>query len=147
VRFLLRGALLLLQRPQQEDEVACSPHASGGDDEYSTDDYEEIHGAAAADDHDNAAGFNQTDPLSHSEEHGLSFGGVSYSTSSTEGGQPLYVSRKETRLSTPSMREWAETASELLRRHSPDLFESFAVLLESSVNTGEPSSKMCARRS
>jgi hypothetical protein len=54
-----------------------------GNDEFSTDDYE-IHGAA--DDHNNAAGFNQTDPLSYSEEYGLSFG-VSYSTS-TEDGQP-----------------------------------------------------------
>ncbi|GJN07969.1 hypothetical protein PR202_ga25850 [Eleusine coracana subsp. coracana] len=44
----------------------------GGDDEYSTDDYE-IH--RTADDH--KTGFDQGDPVSYSEEYGLSFG-VSY---------------------------------------------------------------------
>ncbi|KAK3147342.1 hypothetical protein QOZ80_3BG0281170 [Eleusine coracana subsp. coracana] len=98
----------------------------GGDDEYSTDDYE-IH--RTADDH--KTGFDQGDPVSYSEEYGLSFG-VSYSTS-TEDGQPLYVSRNSS-FNTIDERVAKDgklhrlmgysSASEMLR-HSPDLFESF----------------------
>lgn len=98
----------------------------GGDDEYSTDDYE-IRQAAC----DQNAGFGQADPVSYSEEYGLSFG-VSYSTS-TEDGQPLYVSRNSS-FNTVDERMTKDgklhrlmgysSASELLR-HSPDLFESF----------------------
>lgn len=101
----------------------------GGDGEYSTDDYEEIH--RAADDHNNTAGFGQADPVSYSEEYGLSFG-ISYSTS-TEDGQPLYVSRNSS-FNTIDGRMGKDgklhrlmgysSASELLR-HSPDLFQSF----------------------
>ncbi|WVZ56842.1 hypothetical protein U9M48_007315 [Paspalum notatum var. saurae] len=100
----------------------------GGDDEYSTDDYDyEIrrHHQAAA------GGFEQADPVSYSEEYGLSFG-VSQSTS-TEGGPPLYVSRNSS-FNTVDERTGRDgklhrllgysSASELLR-HSPDLFESF----------------------
>ncbi|KAL6649872.1 hypothetical protein ACP70R_014096 [Stipagrostis hirtigluma subsp. patula] len=100
-----------------------------GGDEYSTDDYE-IHPAA---DGEHKAGFHQAeaDPVSYSEEHGLSFG-VSYSTS-TEDGQPLYVSRnssfntsdeKMTRDGKLHRLMGYSSARELLR-HSPDLYESF----------------------
>lgn len=100
------------------------PQSPFGGDEYSTDDYEIRHGAAA--------GFiEQADPVSYSEEHGLSFG-VSHSTS-TEGGQPLYVSRNSS-FDTADERTGRDgklhrllgysSARELLR-HSPDLFESF----------------------
>ncbi|TVU47161.1 hypothetical protein EJB05_06749, partial [Eragrostis curvula] len=97
-----------------------------GGDEYSTDDYE-IQQAAD----DLKAGCNQADPVSYSEEYGLSFG-VSYSTS-TEDGQPLYVSRNSSfntidgRMANDGKLHRLmgySSASELLR-HSPDLFESF----------------------
>ncbi|KAF8721120.1 hypothetical protein HU200_023540 [Digitaria exilis] len=86
------------------------PQSPFGGDGYSTDGYE-IH--------------QQADPVSYSEEYGLS--------ASTEDGQPLYVSRNS---SFNTADEWAgrdgklhrlmgySSASELLR-HSPDLFESF----------------------
>ena len=70
--------------------------------------------------------------MSYSEEYGLSFG-VSHSTS-TEDGQLLYVSRNSS-FNTAAGREGTDgklhrlmgysSASELLRRYSPDLFESF----------------------
>lgn len=99
-----------------------------GGDEYSTDEYEIHHQAAAA-----GGGFEQADPVSYSDEYGLSFG-VSHSTS-TEDGQPLYVSRNSS-FNTVDERMMGKdgklhrlmgysSASELLRRHSPDLFESF----------------------
>ncbi|TKV96256.1 hypothetical protein SEVIR_9G418100v4 [Setaria viridis] len=102
------------------------PQSPFGGDEYSTDDYE------AHDHHYAAAGFEQADPVSYSEEYGLSFG-VSQSTS-TEDGQPLYVSRNSS-FNTVDERAGGRdgklhrlmgysSASELLR-HSPDLFESF----------------------
>lgn len=101
------------------------PQSPFGGDEYSTDGYEIHHQAAAG------AGFKQADPVSYSEEYGLSFG-VSHSTS-TEDGQPLYVSRNSS-FNTGDERPGRDgklhrllgysSASELLR-HSPDLFESF----------------------
>lgn len=101
-----------------------------GGDEYSTDEYE-IHHQAAAGGHNAAGGFEQADPVSYSEEYGLSFG-ISHSTS-TEDGQPLYVSRNSS-FNTVDERMGKDgklhrlmgysSASELLR-HSPDLFESF----------------------
>jgi hypothetical protein len=81
--------------------------------------------------HQAAGGFEQADPVSYSEEYGLSFG-ISHSTS-TEDGQPLYVSRNSS-FNTVDERMGKDgklhrlmgysSASELLR-HSPDLFESF----------------------
>lgn len=98
-----------------------------GGDEYSTDEYEIHHQAAGG---HNAGGFEQADPVSYSEEYGLSFG-ISHSTS-TEDGQPLYVSRNSS-FNTVDERMGKDgklhrlmgysSASELLR-HSPDLFES-----------------------
>uniref|UniRef100_A0A0A9FV00 Probable zinc-ribbon domain-containing protein n=1 Tax=Arundo donax TaxID=35708 RepID=A0A0A9FV00_ARUDO len=100
-----------------------------GGDEYSTDG-SETHQAA---DGEHVAGFHQAeaDPVSYSEEYGLSFG-VSHSTS-TEDGQPLYVSRNSS-FNTIEEKMGRDgklhrligypSASELLR-HFPDLFESF----------------------
>ncbi|KAG2552129.1 uncharacterized protein LOC120652454 [Panicum virgatum] len=104
-----------------------------GGDGYSTDGYDyEVHRHQAAADGRYAAGFEQADPVSYSEEYGLSFG-VSHSTS-TEDGQPLYVSRNSS-FNTADGREGTDgklhrlmgysSASEMLRRYSPDLFESF----------------------
>ncbi|KAL6902031.1 hypothetical protein ACP4OV_004907 [Aristida adscensionis] len=103
-----------------------SPFGDG----YSTDGYE-IHQVPDA---EQDAGFCQAeaDPVSYSEEHGLSFG-VSYSTS-TEDGQPLYVSRNSSFDTTDGRMSrdgklhrlmGYSSASELLLRHSPDLYESF----------------------
>ncbi|PAN49806.1 hypothetical protein PAHAL_9G476600 [Panicum hallii] len=115
------------------DPSRKKPQSPFGGDEYSTDgyDYEVRHQQAAADGRF-AAGFEQADPVSYSEEYGLSFG-VSHSTS-TEDGQPLYVSRNSS-FNTADGRAGTDgklhrlmgysSASELLRRYSPDLFESF----------------------
>lgn len=112
------------------DPSRKKPQSPFGGDEYSTDgyDYEVRHRQQAAAD----GGFEQADPVSYSEEYGISFG-VSHSTS-TEDGQPLYVSRNSS-FNTADGREGTDgklhrlmgysSASELLRRYSPDLFESF----------------------
>ncbi|KAF0913670.1 hypothetical protein E2562_023769 [Oryza meyeriana var. granulata] len=93
---------------------------SGDDEEYqySTDDYE-IH--LAADDH--RAVYNEADPFSYSEEYGVSY--------STEDEPPLHVSRNSS-FNTIDERNAKlhrlmgySSASELLRRRSPDLYESF----------------------
>jgi len=115
------------------DPSRKKPQSPFGGDGYSTDGYDyEVHRHQAAADGRYAAGFEQADPVSYSEEYGLSFG-VSHSTS-TEDGQPLYVSRNSS-FNTADGREGTDgklhrlmgysSASELLRRYSPDLFESF----------------------
>ncbi|OEL14852.1 hypothetical protein BAE44_0024132 [Dichanthelium oligosanthes] len=109
------------------------PQSPFGGDEYSTDGYEVHHQLEGAADHYAADFEQQADPVSYSEEYGLSFG-VSHSTS-TEDGRPLYVSRNSS-FNTADERAASgrdgklhrlmgySSASELLR-HSPDLFESF----------------------
>uniref|UniRef100_A0A804LJT9 Sympathy for the ligule n=1 Tax=Zea mays TaxID=4577 RepID=A0A804LJT9_MAIZE len=98
-------------------------------DECSTDGYDEIRHQAAG------AGFERAGPaVSYSEEYGLSFGIGHSTSSSTEDGQPLYVSRNSSFNTADDGRMGRDgklhrlmgysSASELLR-HSPDLFESF----------------------
>lgn len=127
-RRLRCGACSEVLSYSYRDPGRKKPRSPFGGDEYSTDGYE----AAADDGHYAAAGFEQADPVSYSEEYGLSFG-VGHSTSS-EDGQPLYVSRNSSFNTVDEMAGGRDgklhrlmgysSASELMR-HSPDLFESF----------------------
>ncbi|CAN6312886.1 unnamed protein product [Urochloa humidicola] len=101
--------------PSRKKPPPLSPF---GGDEYSTD------GGYGG-------GYEQADPVSYSEEYGLSFGVGDDSSSITEDGQPLYVSRNSSFNSVDGRADGKlhrlmgySSASELLR-HSPDLFESF----------------------
>lgn len=96
---------------------------------FGGDEYEQAAGG-----HNAAAGFfGEADPVSYSEEYGLSFG-IGHSTSTEDGQQPLYVSRNSS-FNTVDERTGTRdgklhrlmgysSASEVLQ-HSPDLFESF----------------------
>ncbi|CAN6289539.1 unnamed protein product [Urochloa humidicola] len=97
------------------------PESPFGGDEYSSDGgYDDRYGGGGS--------YEQADPVSYSEEYGLSFGVGD--SSSTEDGRPLYVSRNSS-FNTVDGRDGKlhrlmgySSASELLR-HDPDLFESF----------------------
>ncbi|CAL4914256.1 unnamed protein product [Urochloa decumbens] len=105
------------------------PQSPFGGDEYSSDGAYENHHQ----DDRYGGGYEQADPVSYSEEYGLSFG-VGDETS-TEDGRPLYVSRNSSFNTVDGIAVSGRdgklhrlmgysSASELLR-HSPDLFESF----------------------
>ncbi|CAN6301012.1 unnamed protein product [Urochloa humidicola] len=102
--------------PNRKKPPPLSPF---GGDEYSTD------GGYGG-------GYEQADPVSYSEEYGLSFGVADDDSSSiTEDGRPLYVSRNSSFNTVDGRADGKlhrlmgySSASEMLR-HSPDLFESF----------------------
>ncbi|XP_006650045.1 protein ENHANCED DISEASE RESISTANCE 4-like [Oryza brachyantha] len=110
-----------------------------GDEEYqySTDDYEIQQGA----DH-RTTGYNEAEPFSYSEEYGVSY--------STEDEQPLHVSRNssfdtvdERNAKLHRLMGYSSASELLLRRRSPDLYESFVERAPAARTDGGKGKAIC----